>query len=93
MSGKYSQKLLDYTKQLNTDAFKTDSKREIKKKTVEAAGDLIDNKIADRLMNVSKNSQQNNSETVTKEHDKKMLKERYISAEERRKIIDDLRLI
>ena len=54
---------------------------------------MIDNKIADRIMNVSKNSQQNNSETVTKEHDKKMLKERYISAEERRKIIDDLRLI
>ena len=78
MSGKYSQKLLDHTKQPNTDAFKTDSKREIKKKTVEAAGDLIDNKIADRMMKVSKNSQQNNSETVTKEHDKEILKERNI---------------
>ena len=94
MSGKYSRKLLDHTKQSDTDAFKTASKREIKKnKTVEATGDLIDNKIADRIMKVSKNSQQNNSETVTKEHDKEILKERYISAEERQKIIDDLRLI
>ena len=38
---------------------------------------------------VSKNLQQNNSETVTNENHK----ERYISPEERQKIIDDLKLI
>ena len=44
-------------------------------KTAETASDLIDNKI----MEVSQNSQQNNSETVTNEHDKEIPKERYIS--------------
>ena len=34
-------------------------------------------------MKVSKNSQQNNSETVTNEYDKEIPKERYISSEER----------
>ena len=39
---------------------------------------------------VSKNSQQNNSETVKNDHDKENSKERYISSEEKEKIIDDL---
>ena len=51
---KYSQKLLDHTKQSATDAFKTDSKGVIQK-TAEATGDLIGNKIADRITKVSKN--------------------------------------
>ena len=38
-------------------------------------------------------SPQNNSETVTNEHDKKIPKERYISSEEWQKTIGDLRLI
>ena len=46
---------------------------------------------------MSKNSQQNNLETVTTENDKKIPKEipkeRYISPEERKKVIDDRRLI
>ena len=62
-------------------------------KTAEAADDLIGSKI----VGVSKNSQQNNSEIVTNEHDKKITKqipkERYISPGKRRKIIDHLRLI
>ena len=37
-----------------------------------------------------KNSQQNNSETVTNENDKEIPKQRYISSEERQKIIDNL---
>ena len=41
-------------------------------------------------MKVSKNSQQNNSETVTNEHDKELSKEK--SPEERQEIIDELRL-
>ena len=39
------------------------------------------------------NSQENNLETVTNEHDKEIPKERYISPEETQEIIDDLRLI
>ena len=50
-------------------------------------------KIADKITKISKTSQQNNSETVTDEHDKDILKERYIFPEETQKIIDDLRLI
>ena len=40
-----------------------------------------------------KTSLQNNSETVTNEHDKETPKERYISSEERDKIIGDLKLL
>ena len=52
---------------------------------------MIANKIADRITKVSKDSQQNNSETVTNEHDKEIPKERYLSPEKRQEIIDDLR--
>ena len=72
------------------DALKT-SKR-VSQKTIEATGDLIGNKIADRITEVSNNSQQNNSETVTNEHDKEIPKERYISPEKRQENIDELRL-
>ena len=44
-------------------------------------------------MRVSKNSQQNNSERVTNEHDKEIPKERYILQKKRQKIIDNMRLI
>ena len=39
---------------------------------------------------MSKNWEQNNLETITNENDKEMSKERYISPEERQKIIDNL---
>ena len=98
LSSKYSpgmiasrKKLLGHAKQSATDALKTTSKR-VTQKTAEATGDLIDNKIANRVTGFSKNSQQNNSETVTKENDKEIPKERYMSPEERQKIIDNLRL-
>ena len=54
---------------------------------------MIGDKVADRITKFSKNSQQNNSETAIKEHDKEIPKERYISPEQRQKIIDDLTLI
>ena len=37
-----------------------------------------------KITKVSKNSQQNNLETITHENDKEVPKERYISPEERR---------
>ena len=58
------QKPLDHAKLSATDA------KNIIQKTTEAAGDLAGNKIANKITKVSKNSQQNNSETVTNEHDK-----------------------
>ena len=46
-------------------------------------------KIANRIKKIAKTLQK----TVTNKNDKEMPKERYMSAEERQKIIDDLRLI
>ena len=48
MNNKYSQKLLDSAKKSATDAIKTTSKRAIQK-TAEATGNLIYNKIADKI--------------------------------------------
>ena len=53
---------------------------------------MIGNKIADRITKVLKNSQQNNWEAVTNEHDKEIPKEIYISLEGRQEITDELRL-
>ena len=91
LSGKYSQTLLDRLKQSATDAFKTSSKR-VFQKTAEATGDLTGIKIANKIMEVSKNSQQNNSETVTNEHDKEIPKDKCVSSEKRQNITDELTL-
>ena len=53
LSNKYSQKRLDNSKKSATDAIKTDSKRAIQI-TSEATGDLIGNKIADKITNFSR---------------------------------------
>ena len=53
MSSKYTQKPVDSAKTYTTDAIKFASKREIQK-TAEATGDLIGNKMADKIANVSK---------------------------------------
>ena len=56
-------------------------------------GGLIGNKIANKITNVWRSSPQNNSVTITNKHDKGIPKERYVSPEERQKVIGDLRLI
>ena len=53
---------------------------------------MIGHKIVEKITNNSKNSQQNNSESVINEHGKKIPKERHISPEERQEFIDQLRL-
>ena len=50
LNGKYNQKRLDRAKQSDTNAFKTSSKRAIQKTSIE----LIGNKIADKIAEVSK---------------------------------------
>ena len=57
---------------------KTTSKKS-NSKTVEATGDLIGNKIANRITKVSRSLLQNNSETITREYFKEIPEERYIS--------------
>ena len=93
LSNKYSQKRLDRAKKSTTDAIKTASKREIQK-TAETAGDLTGNKIADKITSISNKKPakelRNNDET---EEDMEITthKKRYISPEQRQKIIDELR--
>ena len=88
LSNKYGQKLIDSAKRSTTDAIKTTSKRAIQK-IVKATGDLIGNKIADKITSVSKKSNNNNNEDVELTTHKK----RYISPEERQQIINELRLV
>ena len=88
LSSKYGQKLLDSAaKKKTTDAIKTASKRVIQK-TTEATGDLIGNKIADKITNHSKKSGKTEADV-----ERVTTKKRYISPEERQQIIDELRLV
>ena len=91
LSNKYGHKLLDGAKKSATDAIKTASKRAIQK-TAEASGDLIGNKIADKITSVLKkpnNNNNNNNEDVEIIAHKKS----YISPERRQQIINELRLV
>ena len=72
----YGKKLMDTATKTRIDAAKTASKRVVQK-TAEATGDLIGNKIADKITSIGK----------TKE-----IEEIYIPPEKRQQIIDDLRL-
>ena len=87
-SGKYSprmlamhQKLLDQAKKLAIDALKTSSKRAIQK-IAEVTGDLIGNKIADKITKVPKNL-----ETVTNETDKEIPIPKDICLQKKKKIL------
>ena len=84
LSNKYGQKLLDSAKKSTTNVIKTASKRAVQK-TAEVKGDLIGNKIADKITSVSKKPRDND--------EKETPKERYISPEKRQQIIDELRLV
>ena len=77
---KYGKKLMDTATKTGIDAAKTTSGR-IVQKTVEATGDLIGNKIADKITLIGKPKEK------TKE-----IEEIYILPEKRQQIIDDLRL-
>ena len=80
--------LLLVLKILPTDVIKTASKSAIQK-TAEATGDLIGNKIADKITSVSKKSNNNNNEDV----EITAYKKRSISLEERQQIMNELRLV
>ena len=78
---KYGKQLVDTATKTGIDAAKTTSKR-IVQKSPEATGDLIGNKIADKITSVGK----------PKEKETKKIEEIYIPPEKRQQIIDDLRL-
>ena len=82
-------------KKSTTDAIKTVSKRAIQN-TVEATGDLIGNKIADKITSISKKSSNNNNNNNDNDGGGVELtthKKRYISSEKRQQIINELRLV
>ena len=95
LSNKYGQELLDSSTKSTTDAIKTASKRVIKK-TAEATGDLIDNKIADKITSISNKKSTKelpNNDERTADVEITAHKKRYVSPEERQQIIDELRLV
>ena len=96
LSNKYGKKLIDSAKIVTTDAIKTASRRAIQK-SAEAACDLIGNKIADKATNISKKSNDNNDDDDDDDYDGGLQltthKKRYISPEERKQIIEELRLV
>ena len=79
---KYGKKLIDTATKTGIDVAKTASKRVVQK-LPEATGDLIGNKIADKITSVGK----------SKEDDKtRKVEEIYIPPEKRQQIIHDLKL-
>ena len=87
VSTKFSQKRIDHAKHFTINWIKATSKRVIQK-TAQETGDLIGNKIVDKITRVPKTLKKNNPETNKEE----ILRERNTSPEQRQKIIDDLRL-
>ena len=83
-SDKYSKSLMDKGIDVSKTFAKTAGKK-ILKETAKATGDLIVNKIADKITRASKKSQ---SDEVNNE----IPKERYISPNKRQRIIDELKL-
>ena len=81
-TGKYGKKIIDTTKKQRSEFAKTAGER-IVKKSAEATGDLIGNKIADKITSLGKSK---NKEKETSE------KEIIIPPEKRQQIINDLRL-
>ena len=94
LSNKYGQKPLDGAKKSTTDAIKTASKRAIQK-AAKATGDLIGNKIADKITSVSKKSNNDDDDDDDDDEDVQLTthKKRYISPEERKQVIDELGLV
>ena len=90
LSNKYGQKFLDSAKKSTTDAIKTASKTATQK-TAEATGDLIGNKIADKKKKPAKELP--NDKTEEEDVEIATPKKRYISPEERKQIIEELRLV
>ena len=89
-NSKYGKKLTDTAIKTGKD-FATIAGKKIVPKTAEATGDLIGNKIADKITSASKKSQ--NEEIQSNEVNNEIPKERYIPPKERQKNIDELRLI
>ena len=93
LSNKYGQKRLVSARKSTTDALKIASERAINK-IAEVTGDLIGNKIADKITSVSRKSTKELPNDETEVGVKSAThKKRYTSPGERQQIIDELRLV
>ena len=88
-NSKYGKNLTDTAIKTGKD-FVTIAGKKIVHKSAEATGDLIGNKIADKVTSASKKSQ--NKEIQSNDVNNEIPKERYISPKERQKITDELQL-
>ena len=88
-NSKYGKKLTD-TAIKTGKYFATIAGKKIVHKSAEATGDLIGNKMADKIISASKKS--HNEEMQSNEVKNEIPKERYISPKDRQKIIDELKL-
>ena len=94
LSNKYGQNNFYIAKKSTAGAIKTASKRAIQK-TAEATGDLIGNNIVDKITSISKKSNKELDNNYDEKEDVEITtrKTRYISPEERKRIIDELRFV
>ena len=90
-NSKYGKKLTDTAIKTGKD-FATIAGKKIVHKSAEATGDLIDNKIADKITAKPLKKSQN-EEIQSNEVNNEIPKERYIPPKERQKITDELKLI
>ena len=81
-------KIMDTATKTEIDAAKTSSKRVVQK-TAEATGNLIRNKIADKITSTGKTE----SKGKEKEDETNDIEEIYIQPEKKQQIIDVLRLL
>ena len=93
-NSKYGKKLTDTAIKTGKD-FATTAGKKIVHKSAGATGDLIGNKIADKITSASKKSSEkpHDEEIQSTEVNNEILKERYISPKKRQQIIDELRLM
>ena len=89
LNSKRAKKLTDTAIKTGKD-FATIAGKKMVHKSAEATGDLIGNKIADKITSASKRS--HNEEIQSAEVNNEIPKERYISPKDRQKIIDELSL-
>ena len=86
MSNKYGRKILDKSMDAGKDFAKIAGKK-VLTKSAEATGDLIGNKIADRITKSTRNKEENKDDRIMEE-----TQELIIPPEKREQIIRDLKL-
>ena len=89
LTNKYGEKILNSAKKSTTDAIKIASNRTIQN-TAEKTGDLIGNKIQEKIISISKTS---SKELHSQNENEIEIRKKDISPEKRQQIIDEVRLV